>query len=90
MNKQTKAKKTKAQDGLTETERTWMVSPHCEGLELLNPAQRNEIHNLKTKGYTLENVTPSGNAMLKIHSDKGWTDASVLPSGEVLLHHFDK
>jgi hypothetical protein len=52
--------------------------------------QRNEIHNLKTKGYTLENVTPSGVALMTIHGNGGYTDASVFPDGVVKLTHFDK
>ena len=75
---------------LTNTELTWRVGRDCYGLELLTMKQRNEIHNLKTKGYTLENVTPSGVALMTIHGNGGYTDASVFPDGAAKLTHFDK
>jgi hypothetical protein len=76
-------------NNLTNTERTWRVSEDCYGIELLNPTQRHKVHNLKTYGYILTNVTPTGNALLTIQGASGWTDACVFPSGEFFLTHFN-
>jgi len=67
---------------LTNTEKTWRVGDNCYGLELLNLTQRHEIHNLKTSGFILENVTPSGVALLTLHTSNGWTSVSIFPNGE--------
>jgi len=74
---------------LTNTERSWRVDQNCYGLELLNMKQRNEIHNLKAIGYILNNVTPSGLALLTIHGSNGYTNASVDKNAVVNLTHFD-
>jgi hypothetical protein len=68
---------------LTETEKTWRVGENCYGLELLTMPQRNAIHNLKTYGYTLENVTPSGVALLYQYGIHGVGYREVYPSGKV-------
>jgi hypothetical protein len=88
-NNKTKAQKTSAKLGLTITERTWRVSEDCYGLDLLNMTQRHEIHNLKVSGYTLYNVTPSGNALLSIYGTNGNTQACVFPDGKLDLTHFN-
>jgi hypothetical protein len=75
---------------LTNTERTWRVSPDCEGIELLNMKQRDVIHNLKTYFFRLYNVTPSGNALLIVNGCNGHTEAAVFPSGKTEYWHFDK
>jgi len=74
---------------LTNTEKSWRVEENCYGLELLNMKQRNEIHNLKVIGYILNNVTPSGVALLTIHGSNGYTNACVDKNGVVTLTHFD-
>jgi hypothetical protein len=75
---------------LTNTERSWRVDKNCYGLDLLNTKQRNEVHNLKTIGYILNNVTPTGVALLTIHGANGYTNASVNKAGSVSFVHFDK
>lgn len=77
-------------NNLTNTEKTWRVGEDCYGLDLLNLRQRHEVHNLKTYGYILDNVTPTGNALLTIQGASGWTNACVFPNGKVDLTHFNK
>jgi uncharacterized protein YerC len=84
------AEKTTAKLCLTNTEKTWRVGRDCFGIELLSMSQRHEVHNLKTIGYTLQNVTPTGNALLSIHGSNGYTQACISSSGEVSFSHFDK
>lgn len=80
------ARKTK----LTSTELNWRVESNSYGLELLNMKQRHKVHNLKTAGYILNNVTPSGVALLTIHGVNGYTNASVNKAGSVSHVHFDR
>lgn len=75
---------------LTNTELNWRVEDNCCGLELLNISQRHEVHNLKTAGYILNNVTPSGVALLTIHGVNGYTNASVNKAGSISFVHFDR
>jgi hypothetical protein len=76
--------------GLTNTERIWRVSPDCQGMDLLNLKQRHEVHNLKTYGFTLYNVTPCGNALLLGHGCNGHTEAAVFQNGKTEYWHFSK
>jgi hypothetical protein len=75
---------------LTNTERTWRVSEDCYGIELLNLTQRHEVHNLKTYGYTLDNVTPTGNALLSVSGANGGTSVCVFPSGKLDITHWNR
>jgi hypothetical protein len=75
---------------LTNTEKTWRVGADCYGLELLTLKQRNAIHNLKAKGWTLENVTPSGIALLWVSGSTGTSGASVLRDGHAEFYHSDR
>lgn len=68
---------------LTETEKSWRVGGNCYGLELLTMPQRNAIHNLKTHGFILENVTPSGVALLYQYGIHGVGYREVWPTGKV-------
>jgi hypothetical protein len=89
-NTQNKAENTRAKLGLTNTERTWRVSEYCYGIELLNMTQRHEVHNLKTLGYILDNVTPSGNALMSVNGANGYTSVCVFPSGKLDITHSNK
>ena len=75
---------------LTNTERLWRVGEDCYGIDLLNMTQRHEVHNLKTIGYTLYNVTPTGNALMSVHATSGSTYVCVFPNGKLDITHFDK
>jgi hypothetical protein len=75
---------------LTNTELNWRVENNSQGLELLNMKQRHKVHNLKTAGYILNNVTPSGVALLTIHGINGYTNASVNKAAGVSFVHFDR
>jgi hypothetical protein len=82
-----KERKTNMKNNLTNTEKTWRVGEDCYGIELLNLTQRHEVHNLKTYGYTLYNVTPTGNALLSVRSASGHTDVCVFPNGKLDFTH---
>lgn len=72
---------------LTNTEKTWRVGENCYGLELLTLSQRHVVHNLKTSGFILDNVTPSGFALLTGHGPNCTTLVDVSPEGKSSYLH---
>jgi hypothetical protein len=68
---------------LTETEKTWRVGRNCYGMDLLTMRQRDQIHDMKTRCWILENVTPSGVALMYQHGADGCGYAEIYPNGKI-------
>ena len=72
---------------LTNTEKTWRVGQNCYGLDLLTISQRHMIHNLKTSGFILDNVTPSGFALMTGYGQNCVTMVDISPTGKATYSH---